>query len=402
DTSPVTLTLSSRYDWTDKISQTVLQKAHDKFPYITINVIKQDKGSMLQDLITNNTPPDLMFGPSGDLKNWQDLAVAADLTPLMQNNKLDLNRFNPSWVEDIQHRSAKGTFMALPYSSYSDVIFYNKDIFDKFAISYPKDGMTWPELLDLAKKVTRNEGGTQYRGYEPRSFSLPASQYPLLSLDPQTDQAQVTTDKWANVMQFFKDVYQINGNMPSDWSLWLKGNQGETEFTKTRTLAMWENGGGAANGFPTDLNFDMIALPTWPDAPNQSQSIGGKIFGISTSSQHKDQAFKFIQYMASDEIQDFLSRNVSVPAIISPTILQDYGKDSTQLQGKNLNAVPYELTHNKPAVLPANRSIYDDKGIYDLTTLIPDIATGKKDINTALREATDQINKDVGTAKQQK
>lgn len=46
-------------------------------------------------------------------------------------------------------------------------LFYNKDIFDKFGVAYPKNGMIYEETLDLdlARRVTRSDGGVQYLGF---------------------------------------------------------------------------------------------------------------------------------------------------------------------------------------------------------------------------------------------
>lgn len=45
------------------------------------------------------------------------------------------------------------------------VTYYNREIFDKFAISYPRDGITWEEMAALAQKVSRVDNGVQYYGY---------------------------------------------------------------------------------------------------------------------------------------------------------------------------------------------------------------------------------------------
>ncbi len=46
------------------------------------------------------------------------------------------------------------------------VIFYNKDLFDKAGVPYPKDGWTLDDLVDKARKLTRQDGGQQYWGYQ--------------------------------------------------------------------------------------------------------------------------------------------------------------------------------------------------------------------------------------------
>jgi multiple sugar transport system substrate-binding protein len=66
---------------------------------------------------------------------------------------------------DIQKGFADGGTYGMPVSTTSGALFHNKDLFDKFGVPYPKDGMTWDVLYELAKKMTRNEGGVQYKGF---------------------------------------------------------------------------------------------------------------------------------------------------------------------------------------------------------------------------------------------
>lgn len=47
----------------------------------------------------------------------------------------------------------------------TEAVFYNKDLFDKFGIDYPTDNMTWDEMYELSKNMTRSDGDIQYYGY---------------------------------------------------------------------------------------------------------------------------------------------------------------------------------------------------------------------------------------------
>jgi multiple sugar transport system substrate-binding protein len=58
-----------------------------------------------------------------------------------------------------KHYSPKEKIFALPMTLGYYVMYYNNNIFDKFGVSYPKDGMTWDDVAALAKKVSHLESG---------------------------------------------------------------------------------------------------------------------------------------------------------------------------------------------------------------------------------------------------
>ena len=49
-----------------------------------------------------------------------------------------------------------GVQYGFPLSLQINVLFYNKNIFDGFGVSYPQDAMTWDEFIETAKRVTRS------------------------------------------------------------------------------------------------------------------------------------------------------------------------------------------------------------------------------------------------------
>jgi multiple sugar transport system substrate-binding protein len=46
------------------------------------------------------------------------------------------------------------------------VIFYNLDLFDRAGVPYPRDGWTLDDFVEKARKLTRQDGGQQYWGYQ--------------------------------------------------------------------------------------------------------------------------------------------------------------------------------------------------------------------------------------------
>jgi ABC-type glycerol-3-phosphate transport system substrate-binding protein len=62
----------------------------------------------------------------------------------------------------------------LPYDASVDIIFYNKDLFDKAKLSYPSKDWTWDKLLEAAKALTVKSGSD-------------TSQYGFAAMPPLSD-----------------------------------------------------------------------------------------------------------------------------------------------------------------------------------------------------------------------
>jgi multiple sugar transport system substrate-binding protein len=45
------------------------------------------------------------------------------------------------------------------------VVYYNKDLFDKKGVEYPKEGWTWEDYQDIVQKLSFEEDGTKYYGW---------------------------------------------------------------------------------------------------------------------------------------------------------------------------------------------------------------------------------------------
>lgn len=70
---------------------------------------------------------------------------------LIKRHNIDLSRFEPSIISALEKMSGGGLY-GLPLYNDRMALYYNKDIFDKFGVPYPKDGMTWDEVIELSIK----------------------------------------------------------------------------------------------------------------------------------------------------------------------------------------------------------------------------------------------------------
>lgn len=97
---------------------------------------------------------------------YEELGLTEDLNPYVKQFNMDLNRIDPIVLDTVRKTSGDGKLLGIPISGNVVMMYYNKDIFDRFAVPYPKDGMTWDEVYDLARQLTRSDGAVKYRGFD--------------------------------------------------------------------------------------------------------------------------------------------------------------------------------------------------------------------------------------------
>lgn len=393
---PVTLTFYNYAGISDLTFQTLIEEPiKKKYPYITIKMT--EKGMSLPDLVASGNPPDLIHATNGvALQAVIDLKLYADLTPLMKRHKFDLSIFKDGVIEDIRRQSANpNEIVGLPANNNMAALYYNKDIFDKFGVPYPRDGMTWDETYQLAKLLTRQDAGVAYRGFTMQhTLLLNNNQLSLRLLDPVTDKPLQNQDEWARLFQNWKRFFEISGNELTDKTY----GSGSNDFLKIRNVAMaaW---GNSVVGIETmndpSFNWDMVTLPVFPEAPGVSTQMHTPLFIISPTTKHMDQAFQVVAEMFSTDVQ-LQSVRTGRPSLMKDAIYnQEIGTDLRSMAGKNKRA----FADMKPASYPDRLSSYELVARTAFNNQFKEYLLGLKDLNTALRIATDQMTKDVEAEK---
>jgi multiple sugar transport system substrate-binding protein len=124
----------------------------------------------------------------------------------------DLGKFNPEDLEGIKNQSSNGILYALPFSVNFSAMYYNKDIFDKFAVPYPKDNLTSDQAIDLAKLVARSDSGVTYQPFNPGAFGFFYGPIQLPKVDPKTNKANFDKEGFATALKMFKTIADLPGN----------------------------------------------------------------------------------------------------------------------------------------------------------------------------------------------
>jgi multiple sugar transport system substrate-binding protein len=389
---PVHLTL---YNWgnlsDEEYQRLVIEPLKKKYPHITLDQIKRGTGSEPKDLVVAGNFPDLIVTNNDTLTTFRDLDLLSDITPQLKMNKLDVNLFEKAGLD----RSKIGNeLIGLPFNINYQMLYYNKDIFDKFGVPYPKDGMTMEDMIKLSKLVTRNDQGIQYRGFDPQTVYSFKNSLPIDLVDPQTDRASVNTDEWKYVLTLFKEIVTYPGNQQKGTTAAAVING----FVKDRTVAMTRSNGviGALEeAMKSGFNWDMVQGPSFQTSPNISGDGQTTVLAISKSSKHKDEAMKVIEVMTSDEVQMISSKQYANRTVLkNQQIKAAFGAEVEYLKGKNVAGIfkSQPAEYRPPSPYSASmRPILNAK--------LQEFIDEKKDVNTALREAEEEMNKLITSLK---
>ncbi|MDF2664029.1 MAG: family 1 extracellular solute-binding protein [Paenibacillus sp.] len=230
--APVTLNAAVDAVIVDSALEAAIQDGlKKKHPNIKLNIIQSGTGTTLTDQIASGSAPDIVFTFNGRLATYQDKGILYDMTSLLRTHQFDLNRFDPQMITDAKVSSTNGELYGIPYSRNFHAFYYNKDIFDKFGVPYPQDGLTWDQTLELAKKLTRMEGGTQYRGIDPGAgISWIYQPLGIQADDVTTGKASVNNEQWKKVFELVKAMFTIPGNESNGTPI--------DNFLKQKNLAM--------------------------------------------------------------------------------------------------------------------------------------------------------------------
>lgn len=366
-----------------------------KYPYMSFKYLQSgtgggSEGTALANAVATKTPIDILFTSTTRVPSQLiDFGLEYDISELITKHKFDLNALQPQTIDAVKAVGG-GKLYGLPVAIPTSKLIYNRDLFDKFGVPYPKDGMTWDETFALAQRMTRNEGGVQYWGLTANITNL--VQFNQLSagfVDPTTNKSLLLDNKWQKFVSNIARFYSIPGIDPTvPWATQYK------MFGEEGKVAMLVGNHSVSDTWPL-INWDLAKFPSFPDMPGVGGAPLGNFFGVTRISEHKDAAFQAIAYLTSAEYQIWASRKgfMEGPSNKDSRIIAEFGKEIPYWQGRNAKALipdkyaaPYALTS------------YDTVGTNPLTAQINKLIIGETpDVNTALRMAADEADKAIQT-----
>lgn len=282
-----------------------LELMKEVYPNIEVEIIyvPSDYDQKVLTMIAGGTPPDIMQVAEG-VHAFSDRGQLVNLNEYVEAAGLDLEARFGSLANTY---TRNGELYAMPDRGGAMIVYYNKDMFDAAGIAYPTAEWTWDDMLAAAQALTLRDGdevtqwGFAAGGWWPWWMSF-IYQNGGRILDGRTP--VVNSPEVQEALQFYVDLmykYEVAPD-PEDYAnMGLSFGQPDPLFTQGKVAfeltGFWLI--GSLQSVP-ELNWDIA--PVWQQKERGTTAFGSGL-AITSDCQHKEEAFKVIEFLTSADGQ---------------------------------------------------------------------------------------------------
>jgi multiple sugar transport system substrate-binding protein len=290
-----------------------------------------------------------------DLIYVPQFAAAGQLADITEMAK-SLSYFDALSPSHVRLATYEDKIYALPFNAEGSILLWNKDLFEQAGLDPEKAPTTWAEVADAAAKITAL-GEDNYGFYFSGSCAgcnaftfaplIWASGGDILTADGSA--ATMTDPNVAAALDFYRQLW-ADGQMPA-------GAQTDSgaDFANafpTGKIGMVGSGAFAISQLKNDhpeIDFGVTFLPG--QNGGQSSFAGGDSIGIPVGSKYPNEAFEFIQWLTSDEVQlEYYAKANSLPVRTDLADNEYFAADprlTTAAKAMAMGNTPYSLVYNQ-------------------------------------------------------
>lgn len=258
--------------------------------------------------------PDVMF--ITNVPTYASRGQLLQLDSLISKDKFPINQFNPEFLAIHKY---KGGLYSIPRDNDTMVLYYNKDAFDEAKVPYPTDAWKWADLRSAALKLTKRDGSRVSRyGVVLENNKWPTFVYQnggKVFDDPLTPTKFMLNDaKGTAAIQFIADLINKDKVAPAFQEMAQIGDSTQL-FSSGQAAMVMTNAARLTTFKSAPFKWAVAPLPAGPTGV-RANTVGGAGFGINANTQHKAEAWTFLQYLAGAQGQTIFAKGGgAVPAM---------------------------------------------------------------------------------------
>jgi multiple sugar transport system substrate-binding protein len=302
--------------------RTLIKSFNEEVPDIDVQLIeasdREDLIARLSTSLAGGAPPDLFLMNYRFYGQFAARGALEPLAPYLEDS--DAFQEDDFYTEALDAFRWKGELTCLPQNISSLIVYYNRDLFKRFGVPPPRDGMQWNELVVRAQQMTRDKNGQPVRGADPdlpAPNTAPAEVYGL-GIEPSI--IRVAPFVWSNggeivddtenptrftldtveakqTIEAFFQLRTLHGVVPTDQE--VEAEDDESRFVNGR-LAMLMDSRRAVPSLreAAEFDWDVASLPYHQEPANILHSDA---YCITEASDSKDAAWRFVEYALGPE-----------------------------------------------------------------------------------------------------
>lgn len=285
----------------------------------------------IQTMFVSGDAPDVFYAPFEKIPAWTSIGLLEPLDEKLaederrgDGDRVRLEEFFPAVVDAFRfdgERGGRGALYAIPKDFTTVGFYYNKDLFRRAGVPFPKDDWTWDDYIDAARKIGAIEDakgrpciGSEFvtwtamiRAYlRSEGLDVRGEDFDDLTLsDPRVMAALDRLRSWrhdeSRTLTSGRSDLTAGAAGFVDGRLGMAGPFGRWIVPEYRRIR--------------DFEWDFAPLPRARDrAPTNIVLTVG--WGISRQSRHKEEAWALVKWLTSPGIQAEQSRlGLAIPAI---------------------------------------------------------------------------------------
>ncbi|MZQ86101.1 extracellular solute-binding protein [Paenibacillus sp. 5J-6] len=317
--------------------QAAIKAFMDKNPNIEVAyepIPGDDSNQKLLASVASGNAPDVFLMDSVVLPQFIDNNAVLDMGPYAKKD----STFNKDvWYENVYNIGVRGDkIYDLPRGFTPLVVYYNKEVFDKSGVPYPKEGWTWNDFLETAKKLTKAgaDGKTEQYGFTADPYFYKSVPFvwqnggDVLSKDGKTAKGFLNSPATVEAYQFYTDLVTKHKVSPTPS---VKKAFGDL-FFQTGKIAMnisghWTllglNDTAKAGKFNIN-NLGIVGLPKSKENVSVMYEAG---WAASASTKHPQEAYQLAKFMAESEVGQKMRIQSGLELSAVKSVSEEYAKD---------------------------------------------------------------------------
>jgi multiple sugar transport system permease protein len=293
-------------------AQAAKQAFEAKHPGIRIQFIKQNEGRKTETMIAGGDAPDIVEVGMDRVHYYVEAGVLRDLSGLMgAGDRVEMGAYFPVTAQPFRRGER---VYALPWGYVPFILFYNKNLFDKYSLCYPSDTWTWEDYRRAAKRMTNDLDGDGVTDEFGASFAQWQEGYycwiyqnggRVLSADGRN--ATFDEPHVVEALEFLHRLTRVDRVIPTD-----------VNKPKSTGMGLFEAGRLGMNGptgsfyIPTyrtyeKVDWDIANVPAGPSGRGTMVAPIG--FGVTTQSKRPREAFALVRFLTGPEGQRILAES---------------------------------------------------------------------------------------------
>ena len=387
DNVKLTFWKSPHSDREDDIWADIIEGFNKENPNIQVEILNVAWDSVVEKetaAFAAGSGPDISF----QTEQFPLYAKNGYLMPL--DDYVDEEKLSGYPQSALDYCSQDGKLMGIPFVALNSVMFYNKDLFEEAGIENVPT--TWDELLETAKKLTKDTDGDGEIDQWGMMFEMDDYWQPLTYIiqaggdmwNENRTNIGFNNEKGIEGLEFFNRLYnEDNVILPLDK---YTSKDEERAYFYNNQIGMWPQQINYVNTIKeaSDVNLGAFELPVGP-APDEEHSkwnfanIG--MLSISSQTKYPDAAWKFVEYVTRPEVEkDYLSEVGFFSPQLATNDLMYEGDEIMAVAAKGIDRLQ---------VSPA--SDYANALMQNLKTLYESVARGQQDPADAIQTMDDSM-----------